>query len=514
VATGWLAAGIAAAGIPLFLLYEHTRPPEATEAPRTAAATPTLNNATDSVTIAVLPFLNLSGDASQEYLSDGITEEITSALAHVPGLTVLARTSAFEYKGKSRDVRAIGGALGARYLIEGSVQKDVNRVRISAQLVQVTDGAHVWAETYDRQLTDLFRTEDDIAHAIASSLRIPLGLTRQALVRPKDEQTYELFLRGRAALRARRGNEALDFMEQVVARDANFAPGWRFLGQARNMDNIERSQRREQPRSYPEGRETLARKVIALAPDSADGYVMLANLAWEDGQKLEALELHKQAFQRDPNDPELLNAYANELWELGYLKEALDVRERQHRLEPLVPIYNFLRAETAVANGLLDRAADEWLALKAYPRAAGLRLIAPLYAREGRFDDAVEVLLARKQFTSGPFALPPDQIDAAVQVLRAVANKTPPPAPLPDFRPELAFVYAYTDTPERILDHFERGLKAGVFLRYVWWPMPSSVRKTERFKTLARNAGFVQVWQARGWPDLCRPVGADDFACD
>src|SRR5262245_39623787 len=104
------------------------------------------------ISLAVLPFANLSGDPGQEFFSDGMTEEITSALARVPGLTVLARTSAFEFKGQNRNVRAIGEALNARYLIEGSVRKEGERVRITAQLVQTNNGANVWTESYDRQL--------------------------------------------------------------------------------------------------------------------------------------------------------------------------------------------------------------------------------------------------------------------------------------------------------------------------------------------------------------------------
>jgi hypothetical protein len=105
--------------------------------------------------------------------------------------------------------------------------------------------------------------------------------------------------------------------------------------------------------------------------------------------------------------------------------------------------------------------------------------------------------------------------DAAAGVLRAAANKSEPPAPLPDFRCDLGFVYAYTSTPERALEEPEELERRGLSgTRDVWWYAPSSVRKTERFKTLVRNAGLVDVWRARGWPDLCRPIGADDFECE
>jgi TolB-like protein len=474
-----------------------------------------------SISIAVLPFSNLSGDAQQEFFSDGMTEEITSVLAKIPDLLVVGRTSAFQFKGQNQDLRAIGQALSATHLLEGSVRKEGNRLRITAQLIQAANGVHVWTESYDRELTGVFAIQEDIAAAIAGALKMPLGLAPgQTLVslRPKDEETYELFLRGRAAYRARRVEEAVEFLEQAVARDPNFAPSWRYLSQARNLDDLNRGRRGEEPKTYPEGGETLARRVIALAPGSPDGYAMLAFLAAREGKRLEAMDLQKQALARDPDDPEVLNSHANNLWELGYLKEAVAVRERLHLLEPLIPVFNSLRVQTMAANGMVDQAVREWLAVR--PDAtAGSGFLVSAYAQLGRFGDAIAILSQSERSLgpgrrAQPFA--EAQIDAAVQVLRAAANKTAPPAGLPDFEGVLAFLYAHTSTPERVLDYLENETKAGnpFALRYIWWPVPSSVRKTERFKTFVRDAGFVDVWRVRGWPDLCRPVGADDFACE
>jgi TolB-like protein len=195
----------------------------------------------DGVSLAVLPFVNLSGDAGQEFFSDGMTEEITEALAQVPGLRVLGRTSAFEFKGQNKDLRTIGQALGATHLIEGSVRKAGNRVRITAQLVRADDDSHLWAENYDRDLTDVFAIQEEIAKAIAASLRVPLGLAQgETLVRnrTKDEATYEDYLRARALVRARRleaGTDAIALLEQVVTRDPAYAPAWDLLAQAYDL---------------------------------------------------------------------------------------------------------------------------------------------------------------------------------------------------------------------------------------------------------------------------------------
>src|SRR4029077_1085500 len=140
-------------------------------AARAAAASPI-----GVISLAVLPFVNLSSDKEQEFFSDGITEEITAALAKVPDLRVVARTSAFQFKAQNRDIQGIGQQLHATHLIEGSVRKAGTRVRITVQLIKADDGTHIWSEDYNRELTDIFAIQEDIARAITTSLRMPLGL--------------------------------------------------------------------------------------------------------------------------------------------------------------------------------------------------------------------------------------------------------------------------------------------------------------------------------------------------
>ena len=164
-------------------------------AARTAAASPK-----GAISVVVLPFSNMSGDASQEFFSDGMTEEITAALAKVPDLRVVARTSAFEFKGKNIEVDKIGQQLHATHLIEGSVRKAGNRVRVTAQLIKADDGTHIWAENYDRDLTDVFAIQEDIARAITASLHMTLNLKpgeNLANNRNIDPAGYQQFLHAR-----------------------------------------------------------------------------------------------------------------------------------------------------------------------------------------------------------------------------------------------------------------------------------------------------------------------------
>src|SRR5215471_3414198 len=192
------------------------------------------------MTIAVLPFVNMSGDSSQDFFSDGITEEITSALARVPHLPVIARTSAFQFKGQNQDLRTVGQRLGATHLIEGSVRKLGERVRIIAQLIRASDGHHLWSESYDRQLTDIFMIQEDIARAIAAALRTPLGLQpggRLVPHRTDDLESYQQYLLARALYRARGAGigQAISILEPLVARNPGYAPAWALLARCYSL---------------------------------------------------------------------------------------------------------------------------------------------------------------------------------------------------------------------------------------------------------------------------------------
>jgi len=202
----WVLGAIAVAVVG-FVGYQEfavrVAPPQAqagVEAARAAAAKPV------GISVAVLPFVNLSSDKEQEFFSDGMTEEVTAALAKIPDLRVVARTSAFEFKGKNVNIKTMGEQLAATHLIEGSVRKADDRLRVTVQLIKAEDGTHVWAENYDRQLTDIFVIQEDIARALAASLRMPLGLKPgENLVnnRKIDPDSYQDFLRAKALWRAR-----------------------------------------------------------------------------------------------------------------------------------------------------------------------------------------------------------------------------------------------------------------------------------------------------------------------
>jgi TolB-like protein len=193
---------------------------------------------TDTKSIAVLPFTNMSQDTSNEFFSDGISEEILNSLARVKELKVAGRTSSFAFKGRNEDLRLIGETLGVNHILEGSVRKSGNTVRITAQLVQVSDGFHLWSDTYDRELTDIFAIQDEIADAILNELKATLIGEEQVASARTDPELYERYLLAKQRIYSRNGAQlenAVQLLDEVLAEDPGFAPAWAQRGIATLM---------------------------------------------------------------------------------------------------------------------------------------------------------------------------------------------------------------------------------------------------------------------------------------
>jgi TolB-like protein len=479
------------------------------------------------ISIAVLPFANMSGDAAQEFFSDGMTEEITAALAKIPTLRVVARTSAFQFKGQNVDVRIVGQSLNANYLIEGAVRKADDRVRITAKLIRTQDGTHVWSDHYDRQLPDVFAIQESIAQAIAHSLHVPLGLREgQTLVssRTSDTESYQDYLRAKALVRTRGAlepggslTEAVKLLGRVVVRDPNYAPAWGLLGQAHSLIptfsaalvNGATDELRRVSKDSLQSADATAQQATRL-DHNVDGYTALAFVRNYCGGFIQADALFKHALALDPGNPEALHQYSLMLAGVGMLKAALPLRLRLQAQEPLVPIFNRATAEVLWLNGRNDEAIA---ILKDLPPAFGPRLrLAEVYASTGRYDDAADAL---EDLPSGIF--PKEMATEAVRLLRRapkharVTNRT-----LNATR--LGFVHLYAGSPDRVLDFFEALAETGYpglgnATCRLWAPSYAPVRRSDRFKAFVRKAGMVDFWRSYGWPDQCRVTGPDDFVC-
>jgi TolB-like protein/Tfp pilus assembly protein PilF len=392
-------------------------------ASRTAPAGVRKANApTAQKSIAVLPFANMSSDAEQEYFSDGMTEEILNALAKVPGLAVTARTSVFSLKGAKKDVREIGTLLGVTYVLEGSVRRAGDEVRITAQLIRTDNGFHLWSETYDRKLDHVFALQAELAGAIAKALALPLGVGGDAALvnqRMDDPEAYALYLQARAAYRARGDGvkRSIELYREVLKRDPKYAPAWSGLCGSLTVLTwyVSGDELANTARNLDEAVEA-GERALALSPDSVDAHIMLA-LVYTYQWRWNLADQHFQrALALAPNDAELLLDRAWWLAAMGRREEALHSAQRATATDPLVPIFrNFL--------GLLLFQAgrnDESIAVleAAHELAPDLSLVAvnlaQSYLRGGRADDAERVLDSMK--------VPPSetvlQLRAAIRLVR------------------------------------------------------------------------------------------------
>jgi TolB-like protein/tetratricopeptide (TPR) repeat protein len=488
-----------------------------------AAARAAATSSKGEISLAVLPFVNLSGDPQQEFFSDGMTEEITTALAKIRDLRVVARESAFQFKGERKDLRAVGQSLGATHLLEGAIRREGDRLRISAQLVQASNGVDVWSENYDRQFTSVFAIQEDIATAIAGALRMPLGLKQGELLvtnRSIDPDSYEAYLRAKRLVRTRQAQQAtnaVSLLENITARSPDYAPAWALLALAYDVmpqspawysgavAEIAQIARDSLPRA-----EAAAQRAIRLDPGLADGYASLGRLQVARGKLLPAETSYSQALALDPNNPDALQYAGNLLAEVGHLKEALAQTQRLRAVEPYVPVLNLNAAVVEWLNGENEQAIATMEELA--PVAAREVDLAQIYASAGRYRDAADLLLKIPPETFFPGILP-----EAIRLLRSapanIASAQNPPR-----LGRLGFVYLYTGVPLRALEFHESGVDAGYAIAIttaeIWHRSYAVLRKTVRFKALMRNAGIVNYWRVKGWPQQCHPTTGDDFECN
>ena len=309
-------------------------PPSATA---TAGSTARLS-LPDKPSIAVLPFANMSEDPGQEYFADGITEDIITSLSKLQGLFVIARNSAFQYKGRAIDVRHVGRELGVRYVLEGSVRKSDDRLRITAQLIDTTAGEHVWAERYDRRLQDVFAVQDEITRQIVQELDVKLVFGEQARAWRRSTanvEAYELYLKGTALnLNPTKENLYLarKYFQDAIERDPNFAAAYTHLAYT-HMLNVLLGFTDSPALELERGFKT-ARRAIALDDSQGHAYTALGRLHMQNDELDKALAYGKRGVELEPNSATALSVYAHMLEAAGKPKECLSYLHLAMRLGP------------------------------------------------------------------------------------------------------------------------------------------------------------------------------------
>jgi TolB-like protein len=470
--------------------------------------------------IAVLPFVNMSSHAEHEYFSDGIAEELLNSLAALPQLKVAARTSSFAFKGKNADIRTIGRQLGVRNVLEGSVRWAGTRVRITAQLIEAEHGYHLWSQTFDRELEDIFAIQSEIAVSIADALKLRLGgEAEQALqaTPTTSVDAYHCYLRARHVWQ-RRGEaairSAIEQYRKAIELDPLYARAYASLAAAHAV----LPEYTGEPRMHGFAvARPLAQKALELDPSLGEAHGVLSYMhfwMWDWSQSEECL---RRALALDAQDPQLHQWYSNLLNDLARQDDALAEARRAYELDPVSPIVNCVLAVCHAVRGE-DEAAMYHVGIARELGAGALPLgYVELFAHLRRHDyaaarasweRAMTVLGKDLSWVRPAIAAMEDrsQLGAAVEALEhAHEQATAPPNTLFLFYILLelgdqAFAVANAKVADRSLTHL-----------WLFIPEAAPLRADARFLELARRIGLVGYWERDGWPSLvanARPAAA------
>jgi serine/threonine-protein kinase len=313
--------------------------------------------------VAVLPFVNMSPDKENEYLGDGITEDLCTALSQIKGLRVPARTSSFMFKGKTEDIRKIGKQLNVSTVLEGSVSKAGNKVRISAQLNNVADGYHLWAATYDREMTDILEVRSDISRRVADALKVRLGTeAAQRLVKKPTENTkaYEVYLLGRFELNKFTESgftKSLEHFQQAIVLDPKFAVAYASLADA--YEAMGYWGYLPPKEAFPEAKRA-AEKALSIDPDLAEAHGALGYVEFQYEWKFKEAEMEfKEAIRLNPNSVSALLRFFEYLFDFQRTQEAHEQLERARELDPLSIQITYYYAAVSWYERDFDRAIEQ-----------------------------------------------------------------------------------------------------------------------------------------------------------
>ena len=466
--------------------------------------------------IAVLPFVNMSDD--KDYFADGLSEEILNLLAKNRKLKVIGRTSSFAFKGRAGDLREIGKTLGVSTVLEGSVRKAGDTIRITAQLIEVAEGSHLWSETYDRELTDVFAIQDEVAAAIFDALQLHLGDTAVATRgRPTDNMlAYEKFLTAKALSLSGQGMRALESLQDVVALDPTFAEAWEALSVSYWFSNLSVMDAMAGCfSSATRARELDSTRVLAVAlAVSCD----TENWSWL--REIAALEV---AVQQLPDETQALLPLIFNYVEAGYAAEALLLTERLVVIEPLAAVSHKSHGSALRAAGRVDEARAAWQRSVELGDALSAQNLFMDYMITGEIDAAI-VALERSLRMSGedPTGVG-DRIRAAADPVSGHQALLDWVATFPegDFWNGTNWVYLlafrqFDDLFDVIDAHNARATDwsdADEIMYYVSIFRDSGVTASPRYAAAINAIGAVDAWETRGPPDFCRK-DTGEWVCD
>ena len=391
--------------------------------PQASMAQTDVEQASDEIpvparSIAVLAFEDLSPDGDQAYFAEGISEELLNLLARIDDFKVAARTSSFNFKGRQADIGEIGRALNVETVLEGSVRKAGDQVRVTAQLIEVGSGFHLWSQSYDRRLENIFTVQDEIANAIVQALRLELDIDAETASRTANVVAYDHYLRGRQLARepSRAGLlRGIEQFEQAIALDPAFAAAYSGIAEAwiwlEDYGGVQATE------AFPKA-ERAARRALALDPESAEALTAMAMVQdryYNDSQGAQALL--ERTLRISPNYVNAYNLYGDVLNDLGQFERMIEVHRAAVEVDPLSV---FMKTRLA-AKLLILREHDEATAILSQVLAESpgndyaLEKLGDLAHDQGRFADAI------REYRRVHFARPGDPFSAA-RIARLAAN--------------------------------------------------------------------------------------------
>ncbi len=364
-------------------------------------------NTIDQRSIAVLPFVNMSGDKANDYFSDGLAETTLDMLAQVKDLKVIARTSSFAFRDKAQDVREVGKTLGAASLLEGSVQQSGEAVRITVQLIRTGDGTHLWSQHFDRRLADVFNIQDEVATAVVQALQVALSKPdEQRLVQKRTDNVaaYQEYLKGVALMPNRKVQDmrlAAQHFERAVELDAAFArayvaaaSAYARLDEYSTITEAERSRRKQ-----------YIDRALELAPELGEAHIARADSLFDAGQTDAAEGEFRRGLELSPNDATGNHWFGESLCRLGRCEEGLPLLQKAALLDPLSPVIQDAYILALGASGRIDEAlAASDAQIAAHPGVALLYLARALL-QEQRGDFVAALRAMQTQITLDPDAV-------------------------------------------------------------------------------------------------------------
>ncbi|MCW8925765.1 MAG: winged helix-turn-helix domain-containing protein [Xanthomonadales bacterium] len=474
--------------------------------------------------IAVLPFVDLSNDKTHQYLGDGIAEEVINLLSRMDSLEVAARTSSFAFKDSMLTTEEIAPRLRVGKILEGSIRHSEGRIRVTAQLIDVQTGFHIWSQNYDRAFDEVFEVEDDIAASIAQSLKLTIDERSTAVDRrstTNDFEAFELYLQGRELfnnrieLRAEGLHRSLEFFTRAATKDPGFARAhagialvsWVLTTYDDSLDKESYFQRAEASAGY----------ALELDPESTDAMGALAGVYAARGEVDKAVTLFDQIREIGSNESYLAHWEAMLHLRLGYFEELIEPLTRLYRLDPLNEYIGWSLAAALNFSGRPREATDILEDLEHFNyRQYALGLCA---LNEGDYEGARE-LLRDARMRSG--ILPAEMADLLVDALEdpsltvgavgkiLVAVEGGELEKLVAFEALLLLgspaAFDLAIDPVRDVNHKQ-------LLAQVWNNWGTALRQDWRFKAWLDKLGYETVWRKHTWPDRCKPTGADDFEC-